>query len=136
MPDPIIVNADEVATRLTGFAIRATLAGRRVVRHHAMLLTTRIKANANLPAGGPPGPRNITGDYNASWTTRFADSGAVMEAIVGTDRPQARRLEYGFVGVDILGRHYNQPAYPHVAPAVEATRPEFLHDMSGIFQAD
>jgi hypothetical protein len=35
----------------------------------------------------------------------------------GFDPPYARRLEYGFVGVDSLGRHYHQPAYPYMRPA-------------------
>lgn len=35
----------------------------------------------------------------------------------GFDPPYARRIEYGFVGQDKLGRHYNQPAQPYMRPA-------------------
>lgn len=85
----------------------------RVTRHHAMLLETRIKANAS----GRPGPRVITGDYRRSWTTRHLGA----TSIVGTNKPQARRLEFGFYGPDSLGRVYNQRPFPHVGPAYEAT---------------
>ena len=41
---------------------------------------------------------------------------------VGTDMPYARRLEYGFAGVDSLGRRYHQAARPYMRPAIESER--------------
>jgi hypothetical protein len=38
----------------------------------------------------------------------------------GTSAPQADRLEYGFTGVDSLGRHYHQSPQPHFRPALDA----------------
>ena len=93
-----------------------------IVRHFAMLLETQIKANAS----GRPGPNVDTGAYRRSWTTEVSVSGEVVTAVVGTNQPQALRLEYGFVGTDILGRVYDQPPYPHVGPALETIRPVFL----------
>ena len=45
---------------------------------------------------------------------------------VGPDAsvPYAARLEFGFVGVDSLGRHYNQPPYPYMRPAFDAKSTE------------
>jgi Bacteriophage HK97-gp10, putative tail-component len=37
----------------------------------------------------------------------------------GFDPPYARRIEEGFVGVDSLGRHYNQAAEPYMRPAYD-----------------
>lgn len=91
------------------------------VRHHAMLLQTKIQGNAS----GRPGPRVITGDYRRSWTTTHHGAAST----VGTNKPQARRLEYGFYGPDRLGRVYNQPPFPHVGPAVDAVTPAFQRDM-------
>jgi hypothetical protein len=79
-------------------------------------LVTRIRANAS----GRPGPRVITGNYRRSWSTRLV-SGA-LAVVVGTNAPQARRLEYGFSGTDSLGRRYNQPPFAHVEPAVRQER--------------
>ncbi len=41
---------------------------------------------------------------------------------VGTDSPYGKRLEYGFVGPDKLGRVYNQAARPHIRPALDENR--------------
>ncbi|WP_405999407.1 hypothetical protein [Streptomyces sp. NBC_00829] len=49
-----------------------------------------------------------------------------MSGVVFTDAPQQRRLEYGFVGVDRLGRQYRQPPFPHIEPAFRQTQSGFL----------
>ena len=43
---------------------------------------------------------------------------------VGTNLPYAPRVEYGFVGVDSLGRRYSQPAQPYMRPALAMNREE------------
>lgn len=84
------------------------------LRQWGFLLETKIKGHAS----GRPGPNAPTGDYRRSWTTEFGRHNGDKAAIVGTNAPQGRRLENGFVGTDSLGRHYNQPPYPHVRPAM------------------
>lgn len=76
------------------------------------LLESRIKANAS----GRPGPNVITGAYRRSWSHRGV--AGELRVDVYTNAPQGRRLEQGFVGRDSLGRIYNQPAFPHVEPAL------------------
>lgn len=103
---------------------RATVIDRQVaglVRHYGVLLNTRIKAKAS----GRPGPNAPTGDYRRSWVNEFHQSGSTAISVSGTNEPQGRRLEYGFVGTDSLGRTYNQPPYEHVGPAVSEIDPEF-----------
>jgi hypothetical protein len=95
-----------------------------VTRHHAMLLKVRIQAHAS----GRPGPRAITGDYRRSWTVTHYG----MASTVGTNKPQARRLEFGFYGPDRLGRVYHQPPYPHVGPAVDETAPGYQRALGDI----
>lgn len=105
---------DELADRLEAAADRLGPAvGRRVV-HTAELGRGMIRANAT----GRPGPNVITGRYRSSWevTARRIPYGA--QCTIGTNAPQGRRLEFGFVGPDSLGRVYNQPPFPHVGPAV------------------
>lgn len=115
-------NAAQIAAALDSRAMRTLPETAAVVQHHAMLLETRIKAHAS----GRPGPNAPTGDYRRSWTHEIATDGVLVTAAVGTKKPQGRRLEYGFVGADSLGRIYNQPPYPHVGPAVEEIRPLFV----------
>ncbi|WP_327123006.1 HK97 gp10 family phage protein [Streptomyces sp. NBC_01727] len=114
-------NADEIAARLQTRAARMLPSAVSVVRHYAMLLETQIKANAL----GRPGPNAPTGDCRRSWTREVHVTGEAVTAIVGTAKPQGRRLEFGFVGPDSLGRVYNQPPYAHVGPAVETISPLF-----------
>lgn len=115
--DPIALAA---ALARLGPATRART--RTITRHHAMLLRVRIQRNAS----GRPGPNVISGQYRASWDVRMRTGAGQVIAEVFTDAPQARRLEYGFVGVDSLGRHVRQPPYPHVEPAWRQTQPGFL----------
>lgn len=42
----------------------------------------------------------------------------------GFDPPYARRVEYGFIGVDSLGRHYHQEPRPYMRPAFMARQDE------------
>jgi len=39
--------------------------------------------------------------------------------LVGTDLKYARRLEYGFVGADKIGRVYNQAPHPYFRPPLD-----------------
>jgi len=91
------------------------------VRHEATLLRVLIQAMAS----GRPGPNVINDRYRPSWrvVSRRIPGGAA--ATVGTRAPQGRRLEFGFVGYDSLGRYYNQPPFPHVQPAMAVILPAF-----------
>jgi hypothetical protein len=125
-PDAPLLAASLIASPAK---VRAKLV--RSTRHHAQLLLTRIQANAS----GRPGPNAPTGDYRRSWTLVFSPAGSVAGgpvALVGTNKPQGRRLEFGFVGADALGRYYNQPPYPHVRPAVDEVEPRFVADVERI----
>lgn len=119
-------NAFVLAVEMEQAGIRSTAKAIAVTRHFGMLLETRIKANAS----GRPGPRAKTGDYRRSWTTTLTLGTGGASATVGTNKPQARRLEYGFVGADRIGRVYDQPPFPHVGPAFDQTAPEFEQAMA------
>lgn len=119
---PAFTNAHMVAAELRGYDLETRIKVAGVVRTYGTLLETRIKANAS----GRPGPRAVTGDYRRTWHATFTQTATAPASRVGTSAPQAARLEYGFVGADRLGRVYNQQPYPHVAPAVAKTQPEFL----------
>lgn len=122
-------NAPQVAAELVAVGPRAQRKAISRNKHHAMLLQTRVKAKAS----GRPGPRARSGNYRRTWTTVGPYlSGSDVESTVGTNAPQGRRLEHGFVGPDRLGRVYNQPPYPHLGPAVAETEPDYVADMASI----
>lgn len=126
----LLVGADAVSGSLSAAAKGVSVELPAKVRHFGQLLRTRVMAKAS----GRPGPRAVTGDYRRSWTHEFKGGAASSTSTVGTSAPQGRRLEFGFYGVDSLGRHYNQPPFPHARPAFDETAPEFeaaVADMVG-----
>lgn len=66
-----------------------------------------------------------TGAYLRSWSVfRVGKVGYS----VGTDRPDSNRHEFGFMGVDSLGRTYHQAPRPHRRPAMEQSKRLYLQD--------
>jgi hypothetical protein len=122
-------NAFEIAADLESAGPMAARKVAAVLRHYGQLLETRVKARASFPAGEEhtytgEGPRTITGDYRRSINSRLTSHGDEVTVTVGTNRPQARRLEFGFVGEDRAGRVYHEGPLPHFGPAFDQTAPE------------
>lgn len=113
-----------LAANLRGAGLAMATRATGVQRHYGQLILTQIRANAS----GRPGPRAITGDYRRSWGIATGPRGST---IVGTNKPQARRLEWGFTGTDSLGRRYRQPPFPHVGPAVKKYEDSYMRAMQG-----
>lgn len=116
------MDLDDLASRLERAADHVGPEMNRTVQQQARLLRALIMERAS----GRPGPNVITGDYRSSWRVEpvaVPDGGG---ATVGTDRPQGRRLEYGFYDMtDSIGRHFFQVPRPHVEPAVNELSPQY-----------
>src|SRR5438105_3564682 len=76
----------------------------------AQVIVNEVKAKAPVK----------TGDYRRSI---HAERTGPAEVKIGTDKPQGKRLEYGFNDVDKRGRRYHQPARPHFRPAIDTKGP-------------
>jgi hypothetical protein len=111
----------KIAADLRAGAKNVDTKTRNLVRHYGALLRTRVMAKAS----GRPGPRTITGDYRRSWQNQFSGGGGSYKSETGTNAPQAKRLEFGFHGMDSLGRNYSQPPYAHARPAFDEIVPQF-----------
>lgn len=109
----------QLAAELEAASRRVVPALAAALRHEGTLLQSLIQMNAT----GRPGPNVITGRYRASWRVVSARIAGGAQVTVGTEAPQGRRLEWGFVGADSLGRVYNQPPFPHVQPALDTLMP-------------
>lgn len=113
---------DVIVARFEAAAVGLPAAVNGVTRTFTMLTVTSVQAHAS----GRPGPNVITGDYRRSWNARFTTgAGGYLVGDAGTSKPQGPRLELGFNGVDSIGRHYNQPPFPHVGPAVADIAPRY-----------
>lgn len=92
-------------------ALGATVAGMRVGVKQGEGI---VKGNAS----GRPGPNVITGQFRAGIRSDVAVSANLVQGQIGSNAPQAARLEYGFFGTDSLGRNYAQPPYPYLQPSI------------------
>ena len=76
-----------------------------------------------------------TGELRRSITTSVLESTPTMARVaIGSDKVYARRIEYGFVGKDSLGRRYNQAAKPYLRPALDEKRNEAVREMKEAFR--
>lgn len=110
---------DELADRLDKAADDLGPAVYKGVKHAGMLGVGLIRGNAS----GRPGPnvRSASNNYRGSWKSVPSPLPNGGMTTLGTDKPQGRRLEFGFFDMtDSLGRHYFQPPFPHVGPAIPA----------------
>ena len=53
---------------------------------------------------------------------------------IGTDVDYARRVEYGFVGPDSLGRVYNQRAQPYLRPALDENEDAIVKEIGTVLK--
>jgi len=77
-----------------------------------------------------------TGTLRRSVHVEMTDEGIRQVALVGTDTLYARRLEYGFIGEDSLGRVYNQPPAPRWRPAFDHNLAKYERIIAGVFNRE
>lgn len=123
-----VIGANAVEKDFREASLRAGAEAYHVTRMYTQLLNTKVKAHAS----GRPGPRAPTGDYRRSITWEVERHADESVGIVGTTRPQGRRLELGYEGVDSLGRHYHQPPFPHFRPALSEVEVLYVAAMGGM----
>ncbi len=112
----------EFADAMVKVAASADVAGEQIVTKGARIVTTAAKEHAS----GRPGPEVRSGRLRASIglvEVTNLGAGRWQSETAPQDVPYERRIELGFHGADSLGRVYNQPAYPYMAPALEEVLP-------------
>lgn len=114
---------DDLIKDLGIFRVRTRISVRNTMRRYADRFQREVIANAS----GRPGPKQVTGKYvNSIYAKRGKDADNNYTITIGSDAPQAARLEYGFMGKDSMGRTYAQPPYPHFEPAKAKLEPEMM----------
>ena len=96
----------------------------------AAALPVLNQVRITVPEGGRTPYK--TGTYRRGWHMETVEKTPERcTVIVGNDQPQGPRLEFGFVGRDVLGRFYNQAARPHIRPALDENRKPALQEFRG-----
>jgi hypothetical protein len=67
-------------------------------------------------------------------TELIVDSGVQAIAQIAPGMPYSRRLEFGFVGMDSMGRFYNQAPRPYVRPAWDMHKDEAVTVARDVFR--
>lgn len=99
------------------------------------IVANRAKSLVAIP--GPPHsapgepPRRISGVLQASIDYRVLTKGALIRVAIFAGTPYARRLEFGFIGMDRLGRLYSQAPRPYLRPALIDSREEIVGALRG-----
>lgn len=107
-----LTRGQNILRRITG---RAPVTAQDTTRAMAVFFLNSVKQHAS----GRPGPNVNTGAYRGQIViSGYLDYGNGSMAVVESTAPETNRLEMGFVGVDSLGRHYQQPPFPHWRPAL------------------
>lgn len=122
------VDAARFAAELVATVAEVDEKARLLVVRQSTILQGNIKRHAT----GRPGPNMITGNFNRSIYRQVLSAGTGHIAVVGSNAPQAWRLEMGFHGADSLGRVYDQPPYPSFGPGFDDTVPGFLADIEAL----
>jgi hypothetical protein len=127
-----VSTALQVATDLVELASSTEGLIHQTTLKFGALLQTEARRNASQPRtqarpwlGQEVGPRALTGDLRRSINRRTTKLAHTSMVEIGTDAPQGRRLELGFVGVDAAGRHIDQRPYPYLRPALDKIRPAY-----------
>lgn len=126
-----VVGADVAAAELLVAALKVEAGIGQVVASQGAELQAAIRAAAS----GRPGPNVISGRFRSGITLQVDRGVGQASAEVSSDAPQAHRLEFGFHGVDSLGRRYNQPPYPSFGPGFDAASPGFEAAMIAMVNA-
>ena len=96
----------------------------------AAALPVLNQVRITVPEGGKTPYK--TGTYRRSFAMETVEKSSERCRVeVGTDAPQAKRLEYGFVGADKLGRIYNQAPRPHLRPALDENKGAAVEEFRG-----
>lgn len=130
MSDISLQGLDQINT-LRGKITKALVGVPNEVRATNRRWVPRLRAALIAHSSGRPGPRVVTGAYNAAYVVETGDGD--LEVNAGNSSPQSNRLEEGFVAVDSLGRHYHQPPFPHFRPTFEEVSEPYAQDISEAF---
>lgn len=109
----------------------ATLNTQRIAQRRISRRSGRVYwVGPGSPPGTPPFIRSgrLKGSIDYAPPARFTTH-------VGSSMPYARRLEYGFVGMDSRGRQYHDPPRPWARPSVVRARPVMVEVMGAHLRA-
>lgn len=95
--------------------------------------TYRVPGTNRTYTASAPGepPAVMLSDLMNSITHLIQREPNAIIGIVGTNKEYARRLEFGFIGEDSLGRRYNQAPRPYFRSTYNENREQIINMLRG-----
>ena len=155
MSDKVTVKVkgiDEALKNLKRYQVVKREACSIALKRGAYQIETLAKQTAARKFENPTG--RLMGSISVNWAGSSMDRGKVdapaksedgvgkpsgqkeLTYVVGSDVKYARRVEHGFVGVDSLGRRYNQQGKPYLFPSYFQYEGEIVKDIGKVFKKD
>lgn len=117
-----LTGGSKVQANIRALESRMRATQKAAVREGGRVVVRKAKQSLDSP-GYPP----VTKTGHLKRNTKILgveDRGHDVVCYVGSTPVYAPRLEFGFTGVDSLGRAYNQPPYPYLRPALGLNQKE------------
>ena len=128
-----IVKTQAVKDRLKKQAFKVELAAKQVVA----VDTGRLRASVSTNwAGSGMNEGKMSAKAQPGDGVSQPQGPKELVYVVGTNVKYARRIEFGFVGKDSLGRSYNQPAQPYLFQAYFSLEGETVAAIAKILKED
>lgn len=123
-----VVGANKIAAEFAvmGVTLGAKEAG--IVAHYGAVYQTRVRGRMS----GRPGLRAVTGDARRRVQLEIRRTQSGTQAEVFTDWVAARRHEFGWNGIDSIGRHIPTPPRPAWEPDFERTANEMYGALAAV----
>jgi hypothetical protein len=130
MPEFISITATSDALQLVRYfeeqGVKSAIGAKAATSEAAYKIKAQIQINASGPGPAVPNVGHSAEHYRDSYgVTMVQELNGGWSAVIGTDKPYGRRLEFGFADTDSLGRVYHQAPRPHMGPAVDKWAPEW-----------
>lgn len=100
------------------------------VLNYAVKLISSPNFDGTRPSRPGEAPRMVTGNLIRSLKVEVKVTKKGVVGILTSDSPYAMRLEYGFFGVDSLGRFYQQAPRPFLRRSITDNRKLILNTLS------
>lgn len=119
---PVVVeikwDGDKFLRRITDQVIDGVERATESVEETVRELVSRPNPDGSNPSLPGEPPKRVTGELYRSIGSTVQIGQNQVSGLVYAGTPYARRLEFGFVGVDSRGRRYNQAPRPFLRPAL------------------
>lgn len=126
MATMVVSGLDEAKRNLKDLSDKVVARLHPITRHYGALVQADVRARARQLFD--------VSDYDRTIELHMRGKKENPGAVITSTAEQSHRLEYGFTGVDSLGRSDHQPPRPHFRPALAKYASKYRESIEALFQ--